>query len=72
MTGRMPSVTAAIRTAANRAVANRTATNRAVAIRTATTPETPHRCTPVPLPFPLTLPLAHPTPRATRVRRSPR
>ncbi|MDQ0761476.1 hypothetical protein QFZ22_005876 [Streptomyces canus] len=31
-----------------------------------TTPETPHRCTPVPLTT------AHPTPRAIRVRRSPR
>ncbi|MGX1475374.1 UNVERIFIED_CONTAM: hypothetical protein RKD50_004182 [Streptomyces canus] len=31
-----------------------------------TTPEPPHRCTPVPLPT------AHPTPRAIRVRRSPR
>ncbi|MDH6609294.1 hypothetical protein M2164_004929 [Streptomyces sp. SAI-208] len=29
-------------------------------------PETPHRCTPVPSPY------AHSTPRAIRVRRSPR
>lgn len=66
MTGPTPSLTVANRTARNHAVPNRTATNRAVANPAATTPETPHRCTPVPLPT------AHPTPRAIRVRRSPR
>ncbi|MFF7175214.1 hypothetical protein ACIP8U_40260 [Streptomyces pseudovenezuelae] len=39
---------------------------QALLLPAATLPENPHRTTPVPTPY------AHPTPRAIRVRRSPR